>query len=131
MQQFWQKLQNKEWYQRMCVRMPDDLRSQFDDHDETTLVQEAIYIHEITATDACIVFLRDKEEFLTYVKWFDVLLKDIPVFRIAYPKQAGNTSSDLNRDTLRHLMLQLWRDAVRQIALNESRSAMRFKYLKK
>lgn len=73
----------------MCVRMPDDIRQLFDDHDDNVLVQETSYIHEITETDAVMVCIRDEEEFLTYIKGFEFLLKNIPLFRIAYPKQNG------------------------------------------
>lgn len=130
-QQFRQKLQHKDGYRRLAIRMPVELRSLFDNHLDDLLLQEATYIHELEDQDAVIIFLRDQEEFLTYVKWFDALLKPKELVRIAYPKQEGSIASDLNRDKLRQFMKQMGWDAVRHIVLNEMRGATRFKYLNK
>jgi len=48
--------------------MPQELRETFDTHDDDLLLDEATYIHEVGEEDAVIIFLRDQEEFLTYVK---------------------------------------------------------------
>ncbi len=127
--QFWSKLQHKPWYQRLCIRMPQELRETFDTHDDDLLLDEATYIHEVGEEDAVIIFLRDQEEFLTYVKWFDHLMKSKQLFWIAYPRE-GSIRSDLSRDKLSKLMQNLGRDVMREIVLNETWAATRFKYLK-
>ncbi len=77
-------------------------------------------------TDAVLVFVRrgeDLEERAAPV--VEAALRDGLAW-MAYPK-AGKLGTDLNRDVLRDLMLERGVDAVRQVAIDDTWSALRFR----
>lgn len=83
----------------------------------------------VPAADSILAFVKNKKELVQNLKIISAVGRQGRVVWIAYPK-AKQLATDLNRDILHELMSKHHLDAVRQIALDETWSAMRFKYLK-
>ena len=73
------------------------------------------------------VFLNNHKELLEMVPRVAVMLAQGGILWLAYPKTAAKGGTDINRDSLWQLVEPLGWRPVRQVALDEVWSALRFK----
>jgi len=77
--------------------------------------------------DAVLFFARDSKELERGLGGFASKLAPGALFWIAYPKQAGNLKSDLNRDVLQRLLAGRRFQGVAQVAVDGAWAASRFR----
>lgn len=80
------------------------------------------------AYDAVQVFATDSRELNYYVPLAEPALKRKGVLWVAYPKKSSGIKSDLNRDSGWEAITSLGYAPVRQVAINETWSSLRFKH---
>jgi hypothetical protein len=83
-------------------------------------------INDPIAADAAIVFVKDRDELAaTAAAAIDAARQDRLTW-IAYPK-SGQLGTDLNRDVLREILAPAGIQPVRQVAIDDIWSALRFR----
>lgn len=78
--------------------------------------------------DAVQLFVRSKEELDHFAPQAVAVLKPEGMLWIAYPKKSSNIKTDLNRDSGWGAVAELGYAGVRQVAIDETWSALRFKH---
>lgn len=79
--------------------------------------------------DFALLFVRNQADLATYIQATADSLKPGGLLWVTYPKGASKVETDLNRDILYALMTEYGWEAVRQVAMDDVWSAMRFKPL--
>jgi len=110
-----QKLQIKPGQALAVVQLPSDVIIE---------VAEA----ELAEADGILVFVKNKVELDIHFPTLQAAAQAGKLTWVAYPK-AGQLETNLNRDILHDYFRTQHLDAVRQIAINEVWSALRFKTL--
>ena len=82
--------------------------------------------HDAASADVVIVFVTTAAEFTKDAESAVQAAKRDALAWVAYPK-AGQLGTDLNRDSLARLMIERGAQPVRQVAINEVWSALRFR----
>jgi hypothetical protein len=78
------------------------------------------------AADAVVVFVANRDELVQHAEpAVEAARRDVLTW-IVYPK-AGQLGTDLNRDSVRDLLMPRGVQPVRQVAIDDVRSALRFR----
>jgi len=118
-----QKLQLKSGQRLVLLNTPPDYAAQLD-----AVLPDAVATDTAAgATDAALLFVNQRADVERMMPEAVAAVKPGGLLWIAYPKGGAKAGTDLNRDRLwQAVQPSGWRP-VRQIALDEAWSAMRFK----
>ena len=122
------KLQLKPGMDALVINAPEDfvarLRADFDEGQVHDMAERPggkghfDYVH---------LFVSDSGELESFYNTAHAAMRADTLFWISYPKQSSGVKSDLNRDTLHVRIISDGWQGVRQISLDDTWSAMRYK----
>ena len=95
--------------------------------DEFNTANFAAFSEENSMNTNVLVFVRDKEEFLNFIKSKLVYVQYDAVLWFAYPKGNSKIKTDINRDILWQFALDFELRPVSAIAIDTTWSALRFR----
>lgn len=120
------KLQLKAASELLLLHSPKDIA--------TALTEEGVAVTragDAPATDACeavLLFVQCRQQLEQEAPLAVSLLKPAGLLWMAYPKKSSGTETDLTRDDGWSTMATLEYEPVRQVALNDTWSALRFRH---
>ncbi|HHY89138.1 MAG TPA: hypothetical protein GYA06_09495 [Chloroflexi bacterium] len=114
-----QKLQLKPGQAFTLLNAPENYANQ--------LAAGGLPLAEAVPAAALMLFVRSMDELLRLTPGAIAALQDGALFWIAYPKGSSKAGYDVNRDTLAQAVEAMGWRPVRQIALDEVWSALRFR----
>ncbi|SIT88301.1 Bacteriocin-protection, YdeI or OmpD-Associated [Pontibacter indicus] len=124
MQDIGKKLNLKSGWQVLVLNAPTGIAE--------ALQAQGMEVHPTPAAgiayDAVQVFATDSRELNYYVPMAEPTLKRNGVLWVAYPKKSSGIKSDLNRDSGWEAITGLGYVPVRQVAIDETWSSLRFKH---
>ena len=124
MQDIGRKLQFKTGWQVLVLNAPVGIAE--------ALQTQGIEVHTTPAIgiayDAVQVFATNRQELNYYVPLAVPSLKRNSMFWVAYPKKSAGINSNLNRDNGWEAVTDLGYSPVRQVAVDETWSSLRFKH---
>lgn len=88
---------------------------------------EMTYEGSIADTEAVCLFVEQRDELKDQAQALVTQLRYDQMFWVMYPKKTGKIASDLNRDVVHETVLSTGLRAVRQVAVDETWSALRFR----
>ncbi|MBC5775795.1 YdeI/OmpD-associated family protein [Pontibacter sp. KCTC 32443] len=121
-----QKLQLKAPYNLLLLNAPAGLKNEFEQ--EGGEVTEAATTTTQNAYDVVQLFVANKEELDILGPQAISALKPGGILWIAYPKKTSGIKSDLTRDHGWVTIKELGYEGVRQIAIDDTWSSLRFKH---
>ncbi len=127
MQEIGRKLQLKQDQTILLLNAPEEFTRKLADKGYASLQAEAATGKE-GAFDAVQLFVKDKAELDRLAPTAARALKRNGIFWIAYPKKSSHVKSDLTRDEGWKTISDLGYEGVRQIAIDETWSSLRFKH---
>lgn len=124
MTQTWeQKLNLKPGWQVAVDRAPEEVLAAL----KRDLPGQTILSGFSGKGDCAMLFLRSLAEVHTLLPPFFALAADTPVIWLAYPKGSSGIATDINRDILWKEIAPMGWHPVRQVALDDVWSVLRFK----
>jgi hypothetical protein len=124
MQDIGRKLQFKAGWQVLVLNAPAGMAEALQAQGMEVHTTPAIGI----AYDAVQVFVTNNKELNYYVPMAEPSLKRNGLFWVAYPKKSAGIKSNLNRDSGWEAVTDLGYSPVRQVAVDETWSSLRFKH---
>ncbi|MBD1397276.1 YdeI/OmpD-associated family protein [Pontibacter sp. JH31] len=128
MQSLSKKLQLKPGYHILALNAPQNFAE--------TLQAEGCHVTETssmpesgTTYDAVQLFVKDSGELNEYIPLVVMALKTDGLLWIAYPKKSSQVKSDLTRDKGWEVVFELGYEGVRQVAIDETWSSLRFRHM--
>ena len=128
MQSLSKKLQLKPGYHILALNAPQNFAE--------TLQAEGCHVTEAssmpesgTTYDAVQLFAKDSSELNQYLPLVVMALKTDGLLWIAYPKKSSKIKSDLSRDEGWDVVSELGYEGVRQIAIDDIWSSLRFRHV--
>lgn len=120
------KLQLKPTQAILLLNAPDSFARDLTEEGYT--FTHAAEAPSVGAYDAVQLFVRNKEELEAYAPEAISLLKPEAILWIAYPKKSSGIKSDLTREEGWNTVAGLGYTGVRQVAIDETWSSLRFKH---
>lgn len=128
MQSLSKKLQLKPGYHILALNAPQNFAE--------TLMAEGCHVTEAatmpksgTTYDAVQLFVKESSELNEYLPLVVMSLKTDGLLWIAYPKKSSKVKSDLSRDEGWKVVSELGYEGVRQVAIDDTWSSLRFKHI--
>ncbi|WP_242926126.1 YdeI/OmpD-associated family protein [Pontibacter vulgaris] len=120
------KLQLKPDYTLLLINAPQEVAQQF--LDEGYTFTAASVAPATGAFDAVLLFVKTKTELDGLAPQVVAVLKPEGMLWVAYPKKSSGIKSDLTRNEGWKTITELDYQAVRQVAIDDTWSALRFKH---
>ncbi len=127
MSNFSRKLNLKAPYSLLLLNAPAQLVPLFEEEGVTVIVQQTTT--EQHTFDAVQLFVSSKEELDALAPQAAGALKIGGIFWVAYPKKSSGIKSDLTRDHGWQTIKEMGYEGVRQVALDDTWSSLRFKHV--
>jgi hypothetical protein len=126
MQEISKKLQLKSGYKVLLLHAPQALASELQAAGYQVTLTDVP--NEGAGYDAVQLFVKSSDELRHYFPLAVQALKATGLLWVAYPKKSSKVKSDLTRDTGWEVTTEFGYAAVRQVALDDTWSSLRFKH---
>ncbi len=117
------KLQFKSGQSLLLLNVPEPVLA----HLTTSLTELALSTETNNPFDGVFLFVQYQADLEQWAKTAVAALKADGLFWLAYPKKSGKLDTDLTRDKGWHVIKAMGWEGVRQIAIDDTWSALRFK----
>lgn len=126
MHPLFKKLNYRDKTNILVLHHPDSFQSVLDEmSDYANIITE---INQVSLAEFAIAFVKTQQEVDTTVKTIAPLLEGDAIFWLCYPKATSKRyTCDFNRDTGWDILGKYGMEGVRQVAIDEDWSALRFR----